>query len=454
MAKPICFMVMPFGTKPVLPAVEGAPGKIDFDALWNKALLPAIEELGYEPVRADQDTGAAIILEMLERLFFSDLVVADMTLPNGNVYYEVGIRHASRQSGCVLISADWARALFDVNQMRRLTYPLPEGMVTDATAEAIRSALQKGTNALAEGASPMYQHIPGFPDPTKIDPNRASSIRRQMDELSAFQAKVREARVHRDSEKRKALALTLRDGYPTDKPMSQVVALELVSLMRDCVGWDEMMQYVESLPAAMRDIDMVQEQRCLAQSKSGNHELAIAGLEEMIKRTGDSSERRGLMGGRFKKLAYNAKKEGNDYDYRDYLDQAIEQYEKGMKLDLNDFYPTSNLPFLYRERNVETDGQKAKTAAQLAMLACERDSQNPWAKPTLLTLAFFDEDVDRAKRCAREVRREGPAAWELETTIDTLKISVDQAQDPEKKSELEKVLEELECILRPINDEN
>jgi hypothetical protein len=36
---------------------------------------------------------------MLERLYFSDLVVADVTIPNGNVYHEIGIRHASRPRG-------------------------------------------------------------------------------------------------------------------------------------------------------------------------------------------------------------------------------------------------------------------------------------------------------------------------------------------------------------------
>ena len=104
--RPICFMVMPFGIKTVHPRPDSAPSTIDFDALWNKALAPLIEELGYDPVRADQDTGAAILQEMLERLFFSDLVIADMTIPNGNVYYEIGIRHACQKTGCLLISAN------------------------------------------------------------------------------------------------------------------------------------------------------------------------------------------------------------------------------------------------------------------------------------------------------------------------------------------------------------
>ena len=161
----------------MVPAVNGAPDKINFDVLWTKALCPVIQELGYEPVRADQDTSAGIILEMLERLFFSDLVVADMTLPNGNVYYEIGIRHACRQKGCVLTSAEWAIPLFDLNQMRRLTYPLTSEAVSDSEAAVIREALMRGASALAEGDSPMYQSIPGFPHADQIVAVRASAIR-------------------------------------------------------------------------------------------------------------------------------------------------------------------------------------------------------------------------------------------------------------------------------------
>jgi hypothetical protein len=29
---------------------------------------------------------------MLERLYFSDLILADLFVPHGNVYYEIGVR--------------------------------------------------------------------------------------------------------------------------------------------------------------------------------------------------------------------------------------------------------------------------------------------------------------------------------------------------------------------------
>ena len=151
MPTPICFMVMPFRTKDT-GAAPPAPGKVDFDALWERALLPLVEGLGYRPVRADQDLGGMIILNMLQRLYFSDLVLADLTVPNGNVYYEVGVRHAMKRSGCVLIGADWSRQLFDLDQISQARYPLPEGEVTEAT----------GTTSVEARLVPQVELPPDF----------------------------------------------------------------------------------------------------------------------------------------------------------------------------------------------------------------------------------------------------------------------------------------------------
>jgi hypothetical protein len=103
---PVCFMIMPYGRKATQADHERGPAEIDFNALWDRGYVPTIKSLGYDPVRADQDTGGLIVSQMLERLYFADLVLADMTIANGNVYYEVGIRHAAQKTGCVLLAAD------------------------------------------------------------------------------------------------------------------------------------------------------------------------------------------------------------------------------------------------------------------------------------------------------------------------------------------------------------
>ncbi|MDF1554989.1 MAG: tetratricopeptide repeat protein [Deferrisomatales bacterium] len=446
---PVCFMVMPFGTKPVRPPVAGAPDTIDFDTLWNRAFEPLLRELGYTPVRADQEVGALIVHEMLERLYFSDLVLADMTIPNGNVYYEVGIRHACQRTGCVLVGAGWSRPLFDLDQMRRLVYPLPEGSVTEATAAGVRDALRGGLAGLAQGDSPLFQVLPGFP--AAVDPNRATSIKNQLEELSAFQSRARKTRLTRDQGERRRLALELQAACGPPVPVSRPVALELAMLLRDCAGWQEAIAYIDALPAPLRDLDLVQEQRCLALSKTGDPRAAIGALEELIRRRGDSSERQGLLGGRYKMLADEARAAGDDAGCHDYLDRAIEHYEQGMRLDLNDYYPSCNLPRLYRERDEEGDTDRADTAARIALLACERSlARNPgdeWAKSTLLGMAFDRGDVAAARRLAKEVRREGAAVWKLETTLADLERSVRHLSDTARQEALGQVLSDLSGLL-------
>ena len=314
-------MVMPFGTKETR-AKPPAPIKLNFNSLWEKAISPALEELGYQPVRADQDLGALIIQEMLERLYFSDLVVADLTIPNGNVYYEIGIRHAARKAGCVLISADWSQALFDIDQMRQLRYPLPEEEVSDETAAKIREALVKGVPAMASGEGPMFQTLPGYPDEKAVDLSRASAIKDYLRDLSAFQAEVR-AVAYAPNESRKQLALGLRDKYYSRQaPLVPAVALELLYLLRDHTGWQETVVYIDSLPDSIRLLPMVREQYCLAQSKAGDHLAAIGALEELMRISGASSEREGLIGGRFKSL-YRAAAEPQKDQLSDRSDQTL-----------------------------------------------------------------------------------------------------------------------------------
>src|SRR3954451_3233433 len=140
--KPICFMIMPYGKKATQAEAGQGVATVDFNAGWDRACAPVIKELGYDPVRADQDGGARIITQMIERLYFADLVLAERTIPNGNVYYEVGVRHAARETGCVLLAADWSKQLFDVAQMRTIRYPLPEGAVVEQTASAFHDAIK------------------------------------------------------------------------------------------------------------------------------------------------------------------------------------------------------------------------------------------------------------------------------------------------------------------------
>jgi hypothetical protein len=414
--KPICFMIMPYGTKLTGAGKGKGPPKVDFDALWSKALRPLLEDdLGFEAVRADQDLGPLIIKEMIERLALSDFVIADVTAPNANVYYEIGIRHAANRAGCVLIGAEWAQPLFDLSQVRQLRYPLPEGKIAEKTASAIRDALRDKIEPLVNGPSLVYETLPGYP--SKVDAARLSAFRKRVSEVSAVIAQIGAARAAPKNERRSS-ALAVRDRYRQTAANVPGVALEILYLLRDAGAWGEVIELVDGLPKATREVGVVREQYYLAKSKTGNHLEAIGALQDLIDTVGDSSERRGLLGGRYKKLA-DASTDADDRAR--YLDKAIEEYDRGMRLDLNDYYPSSNLPRLLRQRGADGDEHRAQVAATVTLLACERarslDPSDPWIRPTLLGAAFDAGDVEAVGRLVNEIRKEGAGAFQLTTTI-------------------------------------
>jgi hypothetical protein len=55
-----------------------------------------------------------------------------------------------------------------------------------------------------------------------------------------------------------------------------------------------------------------------------------------------------------------------------YLDKAIEHYERGMLLDLNDYFRASNLPRLLRARGERGDPERAQAINELVVIACDR----------------------------------------------------------------------------------
>jgi hypothetical protein len=152
-------------------------------------------------------------------------------------------------------------------------------------------------------------------------------------------------------------------------------------------------------------------------------------LRELIAHYGDSSERRGLLGGRYKQKWIRG---GNPAD----LDRAIAEYEAGMRLDLNDYYPSSNLARLYRTRKRKGDEHKARVAAAIALTACERakqrKSQDEWLNPTLLGAAFDSGDLEKAQQLADSVALEGPAHWKLETTLSDCKLAAQLFEEPRR----------------------
>ncbi|HEX5687952.1 MAG TPA: tetratricopeptide repeat protein [Ideonella sp.] len=172
--KPHAFIAMPFGSKP------GPAGQaIDFNRVLDELIRPALEAAGCEVFRADEEMRAGDIrVDMFQELLVADLVVADLTLANANVWYELGVRHALRARGVVLMygadagwghDADSAKA-FDTYTERKLRYHLASGVPDPATLQAdVERLATMARETLATSTrrkvSPVYALLPHLQQP-------------------------------------------------------------------------------------------------------------------------------------------------------------------------------------------------------------------------------------------------------------------------------------------------
>jgi tetratricopeptide (TPR) repeat protein len=163
---PHAFIAMPFGTKP---GADGEP--IDFNRVFDELLKPALAEAGFEVFRADQEQRAGDIrFDMFQELLVADLVVADLTLDNPNVWYELGVRHALRARGVMLVQGPRAMQPFDLYTDRKLTYHLLDGAPDPAHLHDDRDSLTRMARATLGAwsgrcSSPVYQLLPELREP-------------------------------------------------------------------------------------------------------------------------------------------------------------------------------------------------------------------------------------------------------------------------------------------------
>ncbi len=150
--KESCFVAMAIGEQSCNGATVAAASLKDaYNNVIKEALLQA--RPGLEVVRSDEVSApGTITTDILTRLMHSTFVVVDITYPNPNVFYEVGIRHACKPGTILIRDAEASvRAPFDVSHQRYIEYhQTPAGI--KALAGAFRDTFA------------WYDSNPGEPD--------------------------------------------------------------------------------------------------------------------------------------------------------------------------------------------------------------------------------------------------------------------------------------------------
>ena len=176
------FIIRPFGKK------EG----IDFDAVEEKLIGPALDAQPEPPsgrTTGDIVKAGNIRTDMFEEILTADLVIADLSIHNANVFYELGIRHALRDKRTVLIRCDVEghAVPFDLKTDRYLGYDKDE-LGKEKDVAALTKAIRE-TIASDDVDSPVFQLLPEL---VPVDPKDLIVVPRLFSEEVAHAAANRD----------------------------------------------------------------------------------------------------------------------------------------------------------------------------------------------------------------------------------------------------------------------
>ncbi|NIR32281.1 MAG: hypothetical protein GWN84_23875 [Gammaproteobacteria bacterium] len=141
------FVIRPFGTK----------SGIDFDRVHAELIEPAMAKLSLRGGTTEPIARAGNIrADMFELLAKADIVIADMSIHNANVFYELGVRHALRDKRTFLIRSRSDEVPFDLRTDRYLEYGKDNpGECVDRLVEGLRQTIDTSITD-----SPIFALVP------------------------------------------------------------------------------------------------------------------------------------------------------------------------------------------------------------------------------------------------------------------------------------------------------
>jgi tetratricopeptide (TPR) repeat protein len=455
----LCFVDMPFGQKPDLKSGV----VVDFDQIYNEAIKPAIKECGLEPLRGDEErTGGIIHGAMFARLLLAEFVVADLTLANANVFYELGIRHAARPFTTVPIFANVSALPFDVALVRAVGYQLKKGKLTKAAAQKLKSELagrlQEAINGVATNDSPLFQLIPKFPG-IDLPEEVTESFKDRIKEAEEFREMLSSARAQPLREEREGL-LKIRGDLGDLKTVQRSLLIQLMTSFRDAEAFEELIELYNNFPGPLKDYVIAKQQFALAlnrRNQSDDREKALRILDELLKNRGPDSETLGIKG-RIHKDTYKEAAQAGRITATAALDDAIDAYTKGFEADPRDYYPGVNAINLLIQKGDTEALKDVERLLPLVSFAVARrggaSSADYWDLATVLELACIGEDWATANRVIPKAVLAATDSFKTATTLDNLRL-LKQARERAGRevTELDGILNELSARHKELRGE-
>jgi tetratricopeptide (TPR) repeat protein len=401
----VCFVIMPFGEKPV------GDRTVNFDKLYDEIFVPGISPVPLpeggklEPRRTDKDffTGD-IKFEMFQYLEYSRFALADISGLNFNVAYELGARHRAREYGTAIFRQTQFSPPFDISSIKAFPYEFEPATKAAEARELITRVL---TESLVQ--------------------NRLDSPVRLALGAQLASGKIDEFLAQAENEIRKPNWTGAMDIYRQAiliEPNNPLAQMKLGILCRDREIWDEALeQFTRATTVspgygeAWREKGIV-ENKIAQQAKEpldtdpapGEHSLRRA-----IELNNKDFDAFASLGGVLKR----AKR----------FTQALTAYEQSYKISGGHPYPLLNALKL----RVQVNGRLGLSGSEkLALARAERvregQSQqsppfdNPWCFFDLAEIKLYRGDQKAFLEVAIKGLEQTDANWQGKTFVDSLRL--------------------------------
>ena len=143
-----CFVVSPIGE-------TDSEIRSNADKLFKYIISPVCESCGFEPVRVDQiNDSDSITQTIIDKLLSSELVIADISGHNPNVFFEMGYRKCTDKP-IIHLKKKGETIPFDVNTVRTFEYDLTDLDNEEETKKRLEQTIgtfsfENKTNALGQ----------------------------------------------------------------------------------------------------------------------------------------------------------------------------------------------------------------------------------------------------------------------------------------------------------------
>lgn len=142
-----CFVLMPFDD--------------DLQDVYQHAIYPAATEAGFDCFRADQAVAPrSIVSDIIRSIFDADVIVADLSRSNPNVFYELGVAHSVGNKAIMICEKTKQDLPFDLKAYFTIFYQRSIPGIQDSLRGKLLAALRELDDWSTRPSNPVQDFRP------------------------------------------------------------------------------------------------------------------------------------------------------------------------------------------------------------------------------------------------------------------------------------------------------